>query len=275
MITWPDLSDLIDGFRALSPGKPGFEIEEQSLFSDILTGYNELNDPAGLQTFLEETEENRDDERCRRLLIPMYVQQQHYDAAILMISKLQVEEAERQAFTDYYTLVADIDANNRMPDALTDSEADMLAYIVESDFSIAPFAKSLLEWGRGIEWPHLVDDTPEELDIASLRNGSNGFAGNEPGSTPGRAQSSLLMDASPNPAKAHTVIKVFVTESDSYKKPTMLVKNLTGKLIFKQALKNGWNEVKVPTRNWNSGIYFYSLSVADKMLATKKLSVVK
>jgi hypothetical protein len=55
--------------------------------------------------------------------------------------------------------------------------------------------------------------------------------------------------------------------------PTLKVYDMMGKVVHFQVLEQSSGEAEINVRNFNEGIYFYSLSHQGQVLATKKLIV--
>ncbi len=77
------------------------------------------------------------------------------------------------------------------------------------------------------------------------------------------------LGAYPNPA--HNVVNIeYVTpNTESY----LVIKNLTGREVYRTSLANVAGKKQVDISSFNAGVYFYGIESEGKMLCTKKLLV--
>lgn len=75
--------------------------------------------------------------------------------------------------------------------------------------------------------------------------------------------------AYPNPATTSVNIEYNAPESHS----NLVIKNLTGSTVYKQAVSLGTGKVNVNVSDLPNGIYFYGIESNGKMLNTKKLLI--
>jgi hypothetical protein len=159
----------------------------------------------------------------------------------------------------------DLKRNNRKHDSLTVPESIiMLALAADTTSELNGYAKSLLDWFGIIPWEHDIEEIPMEEISRKIKFP---VLNNNP--------ASQLLEATPNPSADYAEIRVIITQQDENQHPKLVVRNSTGATVFYENLKPGEQKVRVNTANWTSGLYFYSLVAGEKVLDTKKLSVVK
>lgn len=79
-----------------------------------------------------------------------------------------------------------------------------------------------------------------------------------------------ISKAYPNPAREVAYMS-YNLQQDLDAKVT--IRNLLGKVIKEYDLSKGNHEIKIPTMQFDSGVYFYTLSINGKSLKAKKLIV--
>lgn len=229
-------------------------------FGQVIRGYNALQDFSGLQTFLE----GENDDRSRKLLIPVYLEQGEYGKMGEAINALTLTTNERTAYSNYYGLLETLKQNNRPIDSLTSAELQMVHDLAADSLEVTPYAKGLLEWAYAEAWDHPIEPLPmDEMSHKVLVP-----------ETPGVAVS-RLMNAVPNPTPGLAAIAVFVGKREAMNNPALVIHDAKGKEVFRRKLSEGDNTVEVNTVGWMPGIYLYSLNCNNRVLETKKLSVVK
>jgi len=231
------------------------------LYGQIIRGYNSLQDPEGLQSFLE----SENDDRSRRLLIPLYLEKGLYTNMTTTITALKLPAREKSAYSSYYNLLENLQASGRRPDSLHTDELLLVHQLAADTLEVSAFAKGLLDWSYGEAWAHDIEPLPAGAQML-------------PSVTPGSAADdavSRLFTAVPNPTDNHTVIRAFVTVADGERQPVLVIYNGQGHEVFRQPLQAGSNTVDLNTSHWTAGLYLYSLMVNNHVLDTKKLSVVK
>jgi len=78
----------------------------------------------------------------------------------------------------------------------------------------------------------------------------------------------------PKPAGTFTLVRTFISKYDKGKPPKLTVRDLSGKLVKSLDLKEGVKEAGINWSNFQSGVYFFSLTTQDRIKQTEKLSVV-
>lgn len=75
----------------------------------------------------------------------------------------------------------------------------------------------------------------------------------------------------PNPADAFTMVKYKATVDNA----KILLKNVLGKDIKEYRLSStgGYSQLKIPTNYLRNGVYFYTLFIGKKAMASKKLVI--
>jgi hypothetical protein len=79
-----------------------------------------------------------------------------------------------------------------------------------------------------------------------------------------------ITKAYPNPSSEAAYMDYNMLESIRAK---VTIRNLLGKVVKEYDLQEGKRQIKIPTVQFDSGIYFYSLSINGKALKAKKLIV--
>ncbi|MCU0444270.1 MAG: T9SS type A sorting domain-containing protein [Microscillaceae bacterium] len=79
-----------------------------------------------------------------------------------------------------------------------------------------------------------------------------------------------ITKAYPNPAGEAAYMDYNMLESIRAK---VTIRNLLGRVVKEYDLQEGKRQIKIPTVQFDSGIYFYSLSINGKALKAKKLVV--
>lgn len=241
-----------DGFR--------YRADANTLYGHIIRGYNYLDQEPQLQSFLEA----ENDDRSRKLLIPLYIQKGQYNQAMEAINQLSLSTKEREGYVNYYNLLINLQQSNRKMDALSPSELQMVEALADEDLEVSPYAKGYLDWWYDQEWENPIEPLP-------LARGTREVIEPE---TPGYVATSLG-DAVPNPTSSKTSIDVFIGSRDAMKRPVFVIHNAMGKEMYRQALEAGENHIEVNTNTWESGIYVYNLLLNNTVSASKKLSVTK
>jgi hypothetical protein len=90
-------------------------------------------------------------------------------------------------------------------------------------------------------------------------------------STTGEADKIEISEAYPNPATHYIQFDYRLTDRTSEGKIT--VYNLLGSVIGDYRLNNYANRLQIPVDNLKAGIYFYTVSINNKSLITKKFIV--
>ena len=232
-----------------------------SVKGEVIKSYNEEYDLPGLQSFLE----NENDDESYKLLIPLYIETGQYSKVSAAIGLLSLPTNEKNGYTDYYDILSTLQQQGRRPDALTAQELQTVQTIAQDDLEVTPFAKGLLEFGYQQEWEHPV----EEEDY------SGSVFKTVPGAGSNNNMSSMLYDAVPNPAVSKTMIGVFITQADAVQYPVLTVRNLMNKEVFRAQLKEGENKVEMNTADLAAGLYIYTLSTGNAIKESRKLSVIK
>lgn len=79
-----------------------------------------------------------------------------------------------------------------------------------------------------------------------------------------------VMKVHPNPATVVAYLDYKMSEKIQAK---LTISNLLGKVVDEFKLQSGEHKLKIPTANYDSGIYIYTLSINGKALKSKKLIV--
>lgn len=82
-----------------------------------------------------------------------------------------------------------------------------------------------------------------------------------------------VSDAYPNPTTSLATIDYSILDADI--RASIVIHNLLGNKMLEMPLDSSQSSVKIPTDEFNSGIYFYSLYVNEKRTMTKKIVVKK
>jgi len=257
------LSEAVSRFRELD-GWKSTASEAQVLAGDIVRIYNELDNTAAVQSFLEEASGTLYNDNAYKLLIPLYIETAQYSKAIEAAEGLTLSDRERNAYASYYTIIAKLKIENRRIDALTPEELGTVTALAADSLEVSAFARGLLESGYGKAWEHVIDEEP--LSSIPIARGA---------AAPEQGNASKLGDAVPNPANSKAVIQVYITAIDAETVPTLVLRNLSGKAIASFDLKEGDNTIRVNTRNFAPGLYFYSLVINGSTQETKKLSIIQ
>lgn len=80
-----------------------------------------------------------------------------------------------------------------------------------------------------------------------------------------------LSNAYPNPATSSTEIKYQLPPH--YKRAYLNVYDVLGKEVHKEDINDPNGKIELNLRNFNAGLYFYSLTVDDKKILTRRLIV--
>ncbi|HBS89158.1 MAG TPA: hypothetical protein DEA97_21605, partial [Bacteroidales bacterium] len=92
---------------------------------------------------------------------------------------------------------------------------------------------------------------PEEV-----RNGENAYLG----------------ENHPNPFSEYTYVPYYIPEGEQ---GILKIHSAEGVLIQQHNLNNGKNELKIETKNWESGVYVYTLEVNDVVIESQKMILIK
>jgi hypothetical protein len=234
--------------------------EGRMLFADLVRAYNHLDDKAGLQTFLE----SENDDEARKSLLSLYIETHQYAKVPLTLAAMSLSEDDANAYNNYYTLLSNLEQNDRRLDVLDNNERQIVEAIANNDnLELAPYAKAWMEYAFGIVWEHPIEEIPLTAIGKQIKL--------PPSSD---ALESSLFDAAPNPASKTTILYAFVNQMDFEKKAYFQIRDINGKELYRsEALNKGDNTVDVNITKFPSGIYLYSLISDTKAIATKKLSV--
>jgi hypothetical protein len=236
--------------------------EGKILFAEIIKAYNDNDNIAGLRAFLEAEQAEPE---AKKLLVPLYIDMGLYTEAEELIDTLNIDVPTWDDYRDFYTILLNLKRHGRKHDSLTVPESIiMLALAADTTSELNGYAKSLLDWFGIIPWEHDIEEIPMEEISRKIKFP---VLNNNP--------ASQLLEATPNPSADYAEIRVIITQQDENQHPKLVVRNSTGATVFYENLKPGEQKVRVNTANWTSGLYFYSLVAGEKVLDTKKLSVVK
>lgn len=75
--------------------------------------------------------------------------------------------------------------------------------------------------------------------------------------------------ASPNPATTNVTVSYTAPSGNS----DIVIKNLTGKEVFRTGINGGTGSVRINVTEFAAGVYFYGIESDGKMVCTKKLLV--
>lgn len=237
-----------------------YSFEGRALQTEIVWGYNDLEDEVGLRTFLE----SENDDESRRLLIPMYVNAMMVDEGINAINALSLSVVEKQAYLNYYTIMLNLKQENRTIHQLTQPELELVREIAASEVEVSQMALGLLEYAYAEDRELPVEQLPMDPMSKKIKIPE----------TPGR-QPSTLADAAPNPAQNNTLIIATVNAADAVQHPHLIIRNSSGTEVWRTKLQVGENRVSVPVKSWQAGVYFYNLELDNHVIVSKKLSVIQ
>ncbi|HET8574271.1 MAG TPA: hypothetical protein VFL76_10410 [Edaphocola sp.] len=240
----------------------GFKMRADAvrLYGHIIRGFNYLDEEPQLQSFLE----SENDDRSRKLLIPLYINQGLYDQATNTIRLLSLPEAERTGYNNYYNLLINLRQSGRQPDSLTSSELTMVETLAADTLEVSPYAKGYLDWWYKQTWENPIEPLPQSRGTGQAI---------EP-ETPGHV-ATRLGNAVPNPTSSKTAVDVYIGSRDAMKHPVLIIHNAMGKEMYRHPLAAGQNHIEVNTGTWEPGIYVYNLLLNNAVSASKKLSVTR
>ena len=179
------------------------------------------------------------------------------------LNALTVSKDELLAYTTYYQMLLQQKSEGRLAIDLTNSEESKLRDLAESEYDIAFYAKSLLEWAKDETWHHEIEESIA-LPISFHAEQEESFLSTR-----------SLGKAIPNPTADFTSIISTLLISDLDLKPQLVIRDMQGMVKARFDLKEIYNETKVDTRTWQPGIYLYSLELNHQIIQTKKLSIQK
>lgn len=252
--------DFLQSYLQFKSAGLQYSAEAEQLFNQVLIGYNQVEDIAGLKTFLE----SEADGRARRLLIPLYIGKEQYVDAMATINLLGLGGDEYQNYVDYYSLLIDLKQNGRNFRDMTNSEWNLVTTIAGSNSELKGHAKTLLDISGKEYWYHEIEEPA--VSLLSMVH------------TPGvarQADKSYLLEAFPNPVTGVATLGAYVTENDAQQKARLTVHDLSGRLIISYPLMKGTNNHSVNTSDWATGMYLYSLEVNGRHKSSYKLMVSK
>jgi hypothetical protein len=76
----------------------------------------------------------------------------------------------------------------------------------------------------------------------------------------------------PNPARDFTILK-FSDDVSEYDDAKIMIFNALGQQVYETDVAG--TELRVSTKNWESGVYFYQLMLNNEVLEAKRLSVAR
>jgi hypothetical protein len=247
-------------FRGLLAAGMKNSPEAQELLNVIVNDYNDLDDRVGLITFLQSI--GTDD--MRKLLLPLYVDNGNYTAAALTADSLTLPAAEKLAYKQYYALLSDLHSTGRTIMQLNTTEAAQVTAWAADSLEISPYAKTIMAWAYNTPWEHEVESTPMISYIAKPQLPVNNRI---------ESERSNLQPAIPNPAMQTARIPVYINKADAALQPMLVIRNIMGRVVAQYPLTAGSQQITVDVRNFNNGIYTYSLFLNGKPNETFKLSV--
>ncbi len=83
----------------------------------------------------------------------------------------------------------------------------------------------------------------------------------------------MISDLYPNPVSEFAFLEYQLNNEDTEAK--ILIHNVLGSVVGEYPLSNHEKQIKISAQELNDGLYFYTLNVEGKSLATKKLIVKK
>lgn len=259
LLTPLEINTALSSYNILKRSSLKNSVEGRILFSNIIQGYNYVSDSAGLETFLED----EDDDNSRKLLIALYLESKRFSKLTQTIDELTfADEDDKQAYSDYYDVLIQQKTDGRRAYELTEEEESVVRTLAASDYEVASFAKGLLEWALDEPWLHEIEEQgalPMAYQIKFDEEKKN----------------SELKDAVPNPTNGLAKIETQLTKEDANNNALLIIRDIQGQERLRISLNQEVNETVIDTRTWESGIYFYSLEINGKTLRTKKMSVQK
>jgi nitrate reductase beta subunit len=145
----------------------------------------------------------------------------------------------------------------------TTEAAQVTAWAADS-LEISPYAKTIMAWAYNTPWEHEVEPTPMISYSAKPQLPVNNRI---------ESERSNLQPAIPNPAMQTARIPVYINKADAALQPMLVIRNIMGMVVAQYPLTAGSQQITVDVRNFNNGIYTYSLMLNGKQGATFKLSV--
>jgi parallel beta-helix repeat protein len=247
--------------KAFALGGLKYEAEGQALTSTIVKAYYDADDDAGLIEFFED----QGDDNAYRSLIPLYIEAGRYADIDTPILRMSIDSMEKVAYKAYYDILAALKQSGRRPNQLTGGEYFTVETLAADDLEVSAFAKALLEEGYSEEWEHEVEEEPLSPMSYKVPNLTMLNATIQSG----------LGEIAPNPAGNYAMVKTHITQEDAIKKPHLLLRDFTGKVIGNYSLDVGDSQKRISTENLKPGLYIISLMINDSVRENRKIAIVR
>jgi hypothetical protein len=198
---------------------------------------------------------------AKKLLIPTYIARGETDKAQALLPQIPGGDSENANYIAYFNIMI-----NRTSPSFTFSASQnaIIHDIAVSATTTATNAQVALQISQGETIIRIPEDIPNNLRIQSPSEKNV--------NAPLTNDKSILSDNYPNPVDNSTSINAYVESENSAE---LCIFTLFGEKVKSYKLNKGDNTVVIAKKDLSHGVYFYSLKIADKIMATKKMIVLQ
>ena len=217
------------------------------------------------QQALEYLITNASIDEVKRLLVAYYYGKEDVQGMQQYINQLPMSNEESKQFRILYTLLRILKVQNKELIDLKPGQIKQLEDIAETPTRAGSEARSLLDH-IGKKDDNINPEVPyTAISLARLVKPST-----EPIIKEREAE---LGQNIPNPTSNATVINIYVPEKST--SANFIILNSFGQTMFEKTLAKGEQQINISTSIFENGIYFYTMYVDNKPIASKRIVIVK
>ncbi|KKP50674.1 MAG: Peptidase S8 and S53 subtilisin kexin sedolisin, partial [candidate division TM6 bacterium GW2011_GWF2_33_332] len=202
----------------------------------------------------------------KQLLASIYYSKGEYSNANSWLTELSSDPAYSE-WVDLMQTIVDIENTGQSIYALNESQIQNLFYLSDEQPTqvSAASANGILYqlFGYVPEFSIPEEVTGRSMEISSYGNESSNVE---------KIETAFIGDNYPNPFDNITNIPYYLPKDD---KGTIKVFNTDGEFVCEYLLKPGRNELKIETKNWQSGVYIYSFETNSGIKERRKMVLIK
>lgn len=257
------LNNLKTEFKLLSNNQLRYSSKAMYLYGEILRGYVDVYrfDSDSLISFLKEDNTIMSD----ILLIPLFIENKHYNLAINKLNNLNINSDQKDALINYYETIIDLMQNDNWKILnLSASQIQEMQSIVSNDSLIAyPYALSLLHRAGIEDYSDKFPIYTGDIDTSQIQN--------KP-----KTSQNLDLDESfslyPNPTNDRFTIE-YLGNSNDFKPYKLTIFSTIGTEIYSSIVSNKIVSLSKHSLNMSPGIYFIVIHYPNQEANYKKIII--
>ncbi|MES2560202.1 MAG: S8 family serine peptidase [Bacteroidota bacterium] len=256
------------------------EREKESLYRDLVNLQNDIIWAANNLRFEQTDDQNaidyneelitflsaENDLMSKKQLVSTCYLSGRYDDALEYLQYITPsggEDIEVASFIEYYNLLISVSLDSRNIYSMTENEWSHVEAISLLETTAGEAAKGILTLVKGRYFEPYIE---REVSIQGKRSTTSAPSISDP-------QQVTKLILFPNPSTGFFTInyKTNAIISNS----SIRVLDVTGKLIVEKVVKGAQGTHSFDNFDWENGLYFVQLIVADKVLSTEKIAICK